>query len=71
MQLNKSYSLNHRWIEYISHSFTVFNTLRPRLNTRHFPDNIFKFIFLNENIWNPIKFSLKFVHKGPNNNIPG
>ena len=36
----------------------------------HFADNIFKFIFLNENVWISIKISLKFVTKGPNNNIP-
>ena len=31
---------------------------------------IFKCIFLNENIWIWIKNSLKFVPKGPINNIP-
>ena len=36
----------------------------------HFADDIFKRIFLNENIWIPIKISLKFVPKGPINNIP-
>ena len=30
----------------------------------------FKCIFLNENVWIPIKISLKFVPKGPINNIP-
>ena len=48
----------------------IVNTLRPRQNGRHFPDDIFKCIFLNENIWILIKFSLKFVPKGPINNIP-
>ena len=47
-----------------------FNTLRPRQNGRHFPDNIFKYILLNENIWIWIKISLKFVPKGSINNIP-
>ena len=37
------------------------NTLRPRQNDRHFPDDIFKCIFLNENAWIEIKISLKFV----------
>ena len=46
------------------------NTLRPRQNGRHFPDDIFKRIFLNENVWISIKISLKFVPKGPINNIP-
>ena len=48
----------------------IVNTLRPWQNGRHFPDNIFKCIFLNENIWVTIKISLKFVPKGPINNIP-
>ena len=46
------------------------NTLRPRQNGRHFPDDIFKCIFLNENAWILIKISLKFVPKGPINKIP-
>ena len=46
------------------------NTLRPRQNGRHFADDIFNGIFLNENVWIPIKFSLKFVPKGQINNIP-
>ena len=35
-----------------------------------FADNIFKCIFLNENIWILIKISLTFVPKGLINNIP-
>ena len=46
------------------------NTLRPRQDGRHFTDDIFKCIFLNENVWIPNKISLKFVPKGPINNIP-
>ena len=46
------------------------NTLRPRQNGRHFPDDIFKRIFLNENVWILINISLKFVPRGPINNIP-
>ena len=37
---------------------------------RHFPDDIFKGIFLNENTWTLIKISFKFVPKGSINNIP-
>ena len=33
-------------------------------------DDIFKCIFLNENVWISIKISLKFVFKGSINNIP-
>ena len=46
------------------------NTLKPRQNGRHFPDDIFKCIFLNENIWTLIEISPEFVPKGPINNIP-
>ena len=46
------------------------NTLRLRQNGRRFADNIFKCIFLNENVSILIKISLKFVPKGPINNIP-
>ena len=46
------------------------NTLRPRQNEQHFADDIFKRIFFNENVWISIRISLKFVPKGPINNIP-
>ena len=45
-------------------------TLRPRQNGRHFADDVFKCIFLNENVWTSLKISLKFLPKGPINNIP-
>ena len=35
-----------------------------------FPDDLFKCIFLNENVWISIKGSLKYVAEGPINNIP-
>ena len=47
-----------------------FNTLRSRQNGRHFPIDIFKWIILNENVWISINISLKFVPRGPINNIP-
>ena len=47
-----------------------FNKLRPRQNGRHFPDDIFKWIFLNENVCISINISLKFVPRGPINNTP-
>ena len=37
---------------------------------RHFPDDTFECIFLNENVIILIKISLKFVAIGPINNIP-
>ena len=54
-------------LEYPSLSF---NTLRPTRNEQHFADDIFKRIFFNENVWVPIKISLKFVPNVPINNIP-
>ena len=45
------------------------NTLRPRQNGYHFADNIFKYVFVNENVRISIKISLKFVPKSPFNNI--
>ena len=47
-----------------------FNTLRPRQNGRHFADDTFKRIFLKETVEISIKISMKFVPKGPINNIP-
>ena len=44
-------------------------TLRPRQNGRKFPD-IFKPIFLKENISISMTISRKFVSKGPINNTP-
>ena len=46
------------------------NTLRLRQNGRLFLDNIFKCIFLNENIFIATKISQKFILEGPINNIP-
>ena len=48
----------------------LINTLKPRQNRRRFADDDLKCIFLNENVWIPIKISLKFVPKGPIGNIP-
>ena len=59
------YYLNCVWTQN-----TCFNSLKPRQNRHHFADDIFKCIFLNENVWISIKISLKFVPKGPINNIP-
>ena len=46
-----------------------FKTLRPRQNGRHFADDTFKRIFLNENFRISIKL-FKFIPKGPINNNP-
>ena len=44
-----------------NHGQMSFNTLRARQNGCHVTDDIFNCIFLNENVWFPIKISLKFV----------
>ena len=44
--------------------------IEAETNGRHFPDVIFKFNFLNENIWISIEISLKCVPNGQINNIP-
>ena len=66
--------ITHRPCCYISschpgNHFNI-NTLRPSQNGRHFADAIFECIFVNENVWILIEISLKFVPKGPINNIP-
>ena len=45
-------------------------THEAKTNGHHFADDSFKCISLNENVWIPIKISVKFVPKGPINNIP-
>ena len=68
----------HLWyiliIIYMSNEFDcpsakLFNILRPKQNGRHFADDTFKPIFLNENMWISIKISLNVVSKGPIHNI--
>ena len=66
------------WLIFSSHTLWLMllpihagiNTLRPRQNGRHFADDIFKCIFLNENTSISINISLKFVPEGRINNIP-
>ena len=57
-----------RWIIVIpaSHcpSQWMFNTLTPRKKGRHFADDIFKCISLNQNVWISLKISLQFVTNG-------
>ena len=45
-------------------------TLRPRQNGRHFADDVFKCIFLNEIYEFHLRFQLNFVPEVPVNNIP-
>ena len=46
------------------------NSLRPRWNVRHFSDDIFKCVFVNEDIWISISILLQYVRKGRINNTP-
>ena len=55
---------------FISRFIISFNTLRPRQYGRHFADDPFKRIFLNETLRISIKISLNFLPKGPINYIP-
>ena len=48
----------------------IINTLRPRQDGRYFAYDVLQCIFLNENVWISLKIPLKFVPKGPINNIP-
>ena len=65
-------NLHHELIEtdrWLTCFYVWINSLRPKQNGRHFAD-ILKRIFLNENIWIPIRISLNFVPKCSMNNIP-
>ena len=67
---NNSGSREHSPSGYITFKRDHVNTLRPRQQGRHFPDNIFKCILLNENVWISIRISVKFVPKVLINNTP-
>ena len=56
---------HYQWV-----SKTHTSTQWQILMLTHWGRDIFKCIFLNENVWIPIKISLKFVPLGPINNIP-
>ena len=51
--------LSHHWNNCVS--VIVINTLRPRQNGRHFPDDIFKWILLNENVWISIRLHWSLI----------
>ena len=60
MSISQSFSLSI--LSYLWGSFI--NTLRPRHDGRHFPNDIFKCIFLNKNVYISIEISLTFVPRG-------
>ena len=75
----KKYPFFRKWVQAWTYAWTFafrhllagcLNTLRPRQNGRHFADDTFERIFVNENVWILIEISLKFFPKGPINNIP-
>ena len=65
----KIYTLASSICDVIWLSPQYINTLSPRQNGRHFVEDIFKCIFLNENVWISLMISLKFVPKVQINNI--
>ena len=64
LQLNKGAGVRRNFSLLSPYKHTKAETKWP-----NFLDVIFKCIFLNENVWISIKISLKFVPKGPINNI--
>ena len=54
----------------VSQATSMFSTLRRRWNRRHFADNIFKCILFNKSVLISTKISLKYIRKGPINDIP-
>ena len=64
LALNHRHRLSYAIIFSTCHHLSVtwiLNTLRPTQNCRHFADDIFKYIFLNDNVWISLKISLIFV----------
>ena len=49
---------------------SAFYSSPPGQNGRHFADDIFRCIFMNEKLHILIEISLKFTHKGPIDNNP-
>ena len=64
----KATKLQSHWKTLITYLMPLTNSGRDTMATI-FPDDIFKCIFLNENVWISIEISLNFVPMGPINNI--
>ena len=60
---------NYSSLDYSQMCFTISTLRLLRQNVCHFPNDTFKCIFLNENIWILINISWKFVHEGRIDNI--
>ena len=61
------FSLRYWTTSVIKHALTHWGWDK---NGRHFSDDIFKCIFLDKDMWFPLKISLMFVTRGLINNIP-
>ena len=46
----------------------TFNSSPPRQNGRHFADDVFKYIFMNEKLYILFQIALKFILQGPIDN---
>ena len=46
-------------------TISILNTVKPEQNGRHFPDDLFKCIFLTETVHIFIQISLKFIPQDP------
>ena len=57
------------WTSKMPLMLSLSTKLRPTQNGHHLPDDSFKWIFINENIWISSKISLKFVPWVPINRI--
>ena len=57
-------------IKLLPHQGSVSEHIEAETKWLPFPDDILKWIFLNENVWILIEISLKFVPRGPIYNIP-
>ena len=66
------YVTRSQWVnsDSIESILWMINSSPPGQNGRHLADDIFKCIFLNENLLILIKISLKFIPNGPIYNIP-
>ena len=52
---------SHGAVRVFQEQLNEIKTFRSRQNGRHFADDIFKCIFVNDNIWIPIGISLNFI----------
>ena len=63
------HSLSHG-VTYVVILQRIINTFRSGQNGLYFPDDILKCIFMNDNVWISLNFSLKFVPKVSIDNTP-